>query len=249
MGLFAAIGGAIVAGVSAVGTLVSGACSFVAGVAGKVGSVISGFARKAVEVVAGIPKIDANGVEKAFDFAGKMISVTNECLGIKSEDEPEVLGAKTVEAEKRITDFDGDVEAYIKYLNKEIKLDEVKFNEMSQEEKLGCKAVGTALEIRAIEDKIGGIEIPPETIALLAKIMIKNSDFGLSGEQIVGFIKGLKAAGITDFKDIVDLLEGKHQKGMLKTENALEKALGDMEGIENPGEEIKKVKRMVREFE
>lgn len=139
MGLFAAIGGAIVAGVSAVGTLVSGACSFVAGVAGKVGSVISGFARKAVEVVAGIPKIDANGVEKAFDFAGKMISVTNECLGIKSEDEPEVLGAKTVEAEKRITDFDGDVEAYIKYLNKEIKLDEVKFNEMSQEEKLDVK--------------------------------------------------------------------------------------------------------------
>lgn len=123
--------------VTAIWTGIKAAGTFIAGVAAKVGPAISTFAGKALEFVAGIPKIDLEGMGRTIEAVGGIVHGVAKCVGVESAEEPEILGAKVEQAEKGITDFDGDVEAYIRYLNQEIKLDEEKFDQMSAERKMG----------------------------------------------------------------------------------------------------------------
>lgn len=240
MGFLIGLGTALVTGIKAAG-------AFIFGAAAKIGPVMSAFAGKALEVMARIPKIDLEGVGKAIEAVGGIVHSVAGCVGVESEDEPEILGAKAEQAEKGIADFDEDVEAYIRYLNQEIKLDEEKFEQMSAEKKMGCGAVGTALEVKAIEGKIGDIEIAPEVIALLAKIQLKGEGISFSAEELVGLIKDLKAAGITNLKDVVDLLEGNGDRSRIRTEVALEKALGNIDRIDDPVQELDAIERTIRQ--
>ena len=149
--------GAIISGIASVGSAIVGALStagtFIVSVASKIGPVAVKFAENFLSVVAKMPKIDLETFKIVIEVAGKIIGAVCNLLGINTEENPEILGAKAQQAEKSLDEFDNDTAAYIKYLKEEIKLDKEKFDKMTAEEKIGCKAIGLALETKAVEEK------------------------------------------------------------------------------------------------
>lgn len=212
MGFFSGI-------ISGIGSAVR---EFVGGIGGKIGGVIRGFAEKAVDVIENIPNLD---FRKIISSIGNVIQGIAQVLGIKVEEDPAILGAKVEQGDKKMEDFDNDVENYIQYLREEVKLDKEKFNRMTEEEKLGCKVVGMSLETKAIEAKIGDVEISPECLATLAKI--DSEGIHIDARDLVKIINILKSEGITNLNDVVEFLEGKGESDRIKTGEALEKALGE----------------------
>ena len=225
-----------------IGAIVGGASKaigFIGNVAGKIGGAISGFAEKAVNIIAKIPNIDFGKIIPAI---GNIIEGVMKVLGIKTEDDPAILGAKVEQCDKKMEDFDNDVESYIQYLREEVKLDEEKFNKLTDEEKLGYKVVGMSLETKAIEEKIGDVEISPECLAMLAKINAEG--IHVEAKELVGIINVLKSEGITNLNDVVEFFEGKGESDRIKTGDALEKALG-----EGAQDKIYEVQDAVRKYE
>ena len=225
--------------IGAIVGVASKAIGFIGNVAGKIGGAISGFAEKAVNIIAKIPNIDFGKIIPAI---GNIIEGVMKVLGIKTEDDPAVLGAKVEQCEKKMEDFDNDVESYIQYLREEVKLDEEKFNKLTDEEKLGYKVVGMSLETKAIEEKIGDVEISPECLAMLAKINAEG--IHVEAKELVGIINVLKSEGITNLNDVVEFFEGKGESDRIKTGDALEKALG-----EGAQDKIYEVQDAVRKYE
>lgn len=200
-------------------TAVVGAVKTVASCAGAIGGAISKLGTGIVNIANKISGLD---VGSFLSSIGKVIHGIAQFLGICS-DEPEELGAKVQQCEKTVDDFDGDVEAYIKYLKEEVELDKEKFNQMKPEEKMACKAVGLSLEAKAIEKNLDGVEITPESLALLGKAEMKGVK--IDPEELVKVVKSLKSVGITDLNDIVNYFEGKGSNRM-ETGKALEGILG-----------------------
>lgn len=198
--------------------------SFISGVTSSIGTAISGFAKSAFGIIAKLP-IPGLEIVNIISIAAKIIHAVVDFLGIKSEEDPEVLGAKAEQSDKSLEDFDNDVEAYIKYLKEEVELDKEKFDKMTPEEKMGCKAIGMALETKAVEEKIGGIEISPECLATLTKI--QSAGINIDAKELVGVIQVLKEAGVTNLNDVVEFLDGKGSSDRIKTGEALISALGD----------------------
>ena len=214
MGLFSAIGSVI----SSVGSFISGAIS-------SIGSAIGGFAKSAFSIIAKLPIPELDIID-ILSIASKIIHAVVDFLGIKSEEDPEILGAKAEQKnEKNIEDFDNDVEAYIRYLKEEVELDKERFDKMTPEEKMGCKAIGMALETKAVEEKIGGIEISPECLATLTKI--QSAGINIDAKELVGIVQAFKEQGITNLNDVVEFLDGKGSSDRIKTGEALATALGD----------------------
>lgn len=237
--------GAFLAGAAtAIVSFVSNAAAFIGGAVAKIGVASGGFAGKFLGLVSKMPSIDKIAtIIQVVDLVAKVINTIVDFLGIKTEEDPEVLGAKAEQAEKGIDDFDGDVEAYIRYLHEEIELDKEKFNQMSPEEKMGCKAVGITLESKAIEQKLGGVEITPESLVLLGKLQL-DENVKISAKDIVDTILGLKSEGITNMNDVVDYLEGKGDSDRIKTGTALKSVIG-----ENAEDKIDVLKEAVRKYE
>lgn len=229
---------------SFISSCVSNVCSFVGGCIDKIGSAVGGLAKGAVGIVSKIPGIGSLiNIAQVIGFVAKVIHVVADILGIKSEEDPEVLGAKAKQTDKTIDDFDGDAETYIQYLKEEVELDKEKFDQMTPEEKLGCKAVGLSLETKAVEKKLGGVEIPPESLATLGKIHMAGVD-EIDPKKLLDVIKSLQAAGITNMNDVVEYLEGKGDSDRIKTGKALKEAIGEDADVK-----INELKEVVRSFE
>lgn len=209
--------GWISSAISAVGGFISSAAS-------TIGSAISGFAKSAFGIIAKLP-IPGLELINIISIAAKIIHAVVDFLGIKSEEDPEVLGAKAEQSDKSLEDFDNDVEAYIKYLKEEVELDKERFDTMTPEERMGCKAIGMALETKAVEEKIGGIDISPECLATLTKI--QSAGINIDAKELVGIVQVLKEQGITNMNDVVEFLDGKGSSDRIKTGEALTTALGE----------------------
>lgn len=210
---------------SAIGSFISGVGSFISGAVSAIGSAISGFAKSAFSIIAKLP-IPGLDVFNIISIAAQIIHSVVDFLGINSEKDPEILGAKAEQSDKSLEDFDNDVEAYIKYLKEEVELDKEKFEKMTPEEKAGCKVIGMTLETKAVEEKIGGIEISPECLATLIKIQA--SGINIDAKELVGIVQTLKKSGITNLNDVVEFLDGKGSSDRIKTGEALAAALGEV---------------------
>ncbi len=207
-----------------ISSAISAVGSFISSAASTIGTAISGFAKSAFSVIAKLP-VPGLDVINVISNVAKIIHAVADFLGIKSEDDPERLGAKAEQSDKSLEDFDNDVEAYIKYLKEEVELDKEKFDKLTPEEKMGCKAIGMALETKAVEEKIGGIEISPECISTLTKI--QSAGINIDAEELVGIVKALKESGVTNLNDVVEFLDGKGSSDRIKTGEALVNALGE----------------------
>lgn len=209
---------------SALGSFCSGVVNCISSAISTVGSAVCSLAKSTFNIIAKIP-IPGLEIVDILITAAKIIHAVLEFLGVESEEDPEILGAKAEQSDKTLEDFDNDVEAYIKYLKEEVELDKEKFDKMSPEEKMGCRAIGMAIETKAIEEKIGGVEISPEFIATLTKIQA--AGININAGELVGTIQSLKEAGVTDMKDVAEFLDGKGSSDRIKTGEALANALGD----------------------
>lgn len=238
----------IFSGITAIGNAISMVGAYITGVAAKVGPFVSKFAEVFMSVIAKIPKIDLETVKSVIDVACNIIHSVCVFLGINSEENPAVLGAKAEQAERTLSDFDNDTEAYIKYLKDEIELDKEKFEKMSTEEKMGCKSIGLALETKAVEEKIGGIKMSPEYVATLAKIQM-GSELLISAKDLIDLITGLKNAGITNMNDVTDYLKGKGESDRIKTGIALKEAVSKLDNVRNSEKYVEEMKQAVRQYE
>lgn len=207
-----------------ISSAISAVGSFISGVVSTIGTSISGFAKSAFNVIAKLPIPGLEIIDKVTIIA-KIIHAVVEFLGIDSENDSEVLGAKVKQSDKSLEDFDNDVEAYIKYLKDEVELDKEKFDQMTTEEKIGCKVIGMSLETKAVEEKIGDIKISVECLAILEKI--QTAGINIDAKELVGIVKVLKAEGITNLNDVVEFLDGKGSSDRMQTGEALATALGE----------------------
>lgn len=203
---------------SAIGSIVTTAVSFISEAIPSIGSAIGGFAKNALSIMGKLPF-------PGLQIVAKIIHPVLSILGIKSEEDPEVLGAKAVQSDKSIDDFDNNTKEYINYLRNEVEFDKERFEKMTTEERMGCKAIGMTIETKAIEENIGGISISPECLATIAKI--QNAGVRITPERLVNVVTSLKESGVTNMNDVVECLEGKGDSDRLKTSEALSNALGD----------------------
>ena len=153
--------GDIFSGIASVGAAIVGA---VVSIAEHVGPMIGECAKVIMEK---IKDLDID-IPKCINMIGDIVEILTKIFDIDSEPQ-EVLGAKAEQAEKTIEDFDNDTIAYINYLKNEIQLDKEKFNSLSQEEKLGYKVTGIAIESQALSQKMD-IEITPDALVLIPKL-------------------------------------------------------------------------------
>ena len=233
---------------AAIGSALSTAGAFISGAAIKLGPIIANYASNFIANVAKIPAIDIETIKTMVDIACKIIHSICDFLGIESETDPAILGAKAEQADKTLSDYDNDTEAYIKYLKDEIEIDKEKFEKMSSEQKMGCKAVGIALEVKAVENRIGEVKIPPEYVATLAKIQM-GSDLVIGSKDLVDIIFNLKSAGIHNMLEVTDYLEGKGDSDRIKTGEVLKVAVGKLAEAGDSEQYVEHMKQAARKFE
>lgn len=232
MGFF----GAIWEGIKSVGSfIVEGVKDFIP----KVGPFLSGVAEK-IGVVFDKLKI---GIEKIASVLGNIISgfispILN-VFGIKTPDNPDELGMKAEASDKSLDDFGGDTEAYIKYLQEEIKIDKEKLNNLTPEEQIKYRTVSLGIEAKAAGDKLG-VELPAEGIPVLQKIS-EGTNIVFTGEQLVSIIKNLNASN-TNLTDVIKYLEGSNSIDAIKVGNAVENALSSA-SVDNVGTTIIEMKK------
>jgi hypothetical protein len=224
--------GDIFSGIASVGAAIVGA---VVSIAEHVGPMIGECAKVIMEK---IKDLDID-IPKCINMIGDIVEILTKIFDIDSEPQ-EVLGAKAEQAEKTIEDFDNDTIAYINYLKNEIQLDKEKFNSLSQEEKLGYKVTGIAIESQALSQKMG-IEITPDSLVLIPKL--ESQGINIDVKTLVKIFEVLEGEGIQSLNDVSDLLEGKGDSDRIKTGEALTKAL-----TENTDLHVSDLKDAVREF-
>lgn len=201
MGIFSAIGGAIRSACSAVCSFIGSACSAVGGALKSIGTAASNFVERLTTIGETVfPKLS---LPEIIQTIGTVISKIAEFLGLKEpeKDEPEDLGMKAEQADKKPEDFDS-TEAYINYLHNEIKVDETKKKELTPEQKAAYSAIGSTLYLNAAKEKLGVDDISPEILVDAAKLKM---DAG----EIVEYVKHMKDAGFKDQKAMSDYLHGK----------------------------------------
>lgn len=195
MGIFSEIGSALSSAFSAVCSGISNICSAIGGALFSGAGGIAALAASLIIPGVGLPEIIAT-----IDIIVRAVSAIAEALGLKDQNEtPEELGMKAEEADKKPEDFDS-IEAYIEYLRNDVKIDKEKLERLSDEDKVKYTAIGTAINIKGIEEKYG-IEAAGDFWKTVA-------DLELSGEETKQYIESFKQGGVTNMKDMTDYLKG-----------------------------------------
>lgn len=205
MGLVSAVVGAVGSAVSAVISGASAVCGALGGVVGALGSTFC------TSLVAGITALGVGDVIAVIMVVAKAISWIAEKLGLTTEGEqPEDLGMKAEQADKKPEDFDS-IEEYIKYLREEVEIDKEKMEKLSPEERAKYATVGSAILVQGIEEKY--------KMQLPAEFWCTMTDRKMDGEQIKCLIEIFKENGMTDMKDLDDYLNNrKIESGTLRSE-------------------------------
>lgn len=205
MGLVSAVVGAVGSAVSALISGASAVCGALGGVVGALGSTFC------TSLVAGITALGVGDVIAVIMVVAKAISWIAEKLGLTTEGEqPEDLGMKAEQADKKPEDFDS-IEEYIKYLREEVEIDKEKMEKLSPEEKAKYATVGSAILVQGIEEKY--------KMQLPAEFWCTMTDRKMDGEQIKCLIETFKENGMTDMKDLDDYLNNrKIESGTLRSE-------------------------------
>jgi len=152
---------------------VSSFCSSVSSFCSSVSSSIS----KAVSTIVSL------GVDLATKV-GEAIKGVAVSLGIlKLDDNLEELGEKAILSDKKPDDFDS-INEYIDHLRNDVPLDKEKFDKLSDKELLERSAVGAAITLKGINEKLDTV-VTPEFMAEVAKQ-------DLETEEIVETIKAYK---------------------------------------------------------
>ena len=210
MGLFGFIGSVVSCVARGIGSAIS---SLWSGIGGLLSSAVSGFAGALGVVGATIGLAPLQVVVAAVVVVSKLA----EALGLKKEmeDEPDELAMKAECADKKPEDFD-TTEEYINYLHKEIKLDieqQERVRKMSPDQRSAYQLTGSYLYLKASAEKLGlddtTINNSTDIKGLDPQFILDAYKLGLSGEEIVSYIKNMQKQGINDTKCMSDYLHNK----------------------------------------
>ena len=174
--------------------VISSIISAVSSIAATVGPAVSAFA---TTLVAKLPTI----VETIVKVAKVVVQVA-EVLGILSPGEDALtLGAKVKQEGTRGRMEGESMEEYFDYLRNEVELDKEMLANMTEEEKIECQVVGTAMTSEAISEKMG-VQLSPEFIASMAKME-------MSAIQLENYVKSFSEKNIDSMDYLTKFLEGK----------------------------------------
>lgn len=260
MGFFGAIIGGIAAAVSTVGTFIGGVCATIGTATGKLGGLIAVGAQKLANAVKnlplmhnpifipdpGIPDINKHPIERAVETVariGGLISDVSKSMGVDKE--PVVadeLGYRArVVSEKAPEKFDTKQE-YKEYL-KSLPVKQEELSARTSEQKFSDTVVGAAIQISAINEKLGNMETSPEFWAQMGAMVMSGT--GIKAENINGFIDSLRSAGYTNMDDVMDYLRGTGDIDVFKVGSDLRTALA-AGGVEDIPDTLNHMKESAR---
>lgn len=129
----------------------------------------------------------------------QIVGQVTKILQVGGKDSPEEIGMKTEIADKKPDDFES-TEQYLKYLNEEVNLEPGAVDKLSPEERAKYGLIGTALDIKAIQEKYH-IELSPDFLRDVTLLK-------MSGEEVGAYVKDFAEKGITKMQDMTDYLRG-----------------------------------------
>ena len=177
---------------SAIGSVCSALCSAVSSVCSSIGGAIMG----------GIGSL-APVISPWLSIAVAVISVLAEIFTEKpKEEEPEELGMKAEQADKKPEDFDS-INDYIEYLRQEIKVDDAKLENLSEEERMKYQAVGLGLYVKNIEEK-QGMKLDPAFLKVVPEMI----NLGYTAQDIGNLMQSMKKNGVSDMKMYPEFMKG-----------------------------------------
>ena len=177
---------------SAIGSVCSALCSAVSSVCSSVGGAIMG----------GIGSL-APVISPWLSIAVAVISVLAEIFTEKpKEEKPEELGMKAEQADKKPEDFDS-INDYIEYLRQEIKVDDAKLENLSEEERMKYQAVGLGLYVKNIEEK-QGMKLDPAFLQVVQEMI----NLGYTAQDIGNLMQSMKKNGVNDMKMYPEFMKG-----------------------------------------
>lgn len=177
---------------SAVGSMISGACSICSKIGG---AMFSGIA-------SGI----LNPISKLFP-ALQIISVVVHVVGKVAElligkpevERPEEMAMRAEDAELKPEDF-SSFDEYMEYLRNDIKTDHAKLESLSDEERQKYEIVGTGMYIRQMEGKYG-ISLDPRFWYATNRLDLKEGD-------TANLVKTMKENEVSDGANLKDYMDG-----------------------------------------
>lgn len=177
---------------SAIGSVCSALCSAVSSVCSSIGGAIMG----------GIGSL-APVISPWLSIAVTVISVLAEIFTEKpKEEKPEELGMKAEQADKKPEDFDS-INDYIEYLRQEIKVDDAKLENLSEEERMKYQAVGLGLYVKNIEEK-QGMKLDPAFLKVVPEMI----NLGYTAQDIGNLMQSMKKNGVNDMKMYPEFMKG-----------------------------------------
>ncbi len=177
---------------SAIGSVCSAVCSAVSSVCSSIGGAIMG----------GIGSL-APVISPWLSIAVAVISVLAEIFTEKpKEEKPEELGMKAEQADKKPEDFDS-INDYIEYLRQEIKVDDAKLENLSEEERMKYQAVGLGLYVKNIEEK-QGMKLDPAFLKVVPEMI----NLGYTAQDIGNLMQSMKKNGVNDMKMYPEFMKG-----------------------------------------
>lgn len=196
-----------------IGALITGAVSIISTVVSTIGPTIAS-ATSALITKLPMEVLKAKTIMDGISF---IISKVAEFFGLVPKDEKiEELGAKAMQEDTRPQMEGETTQEYLDYLRKDVQLDEEKYTQMSDTEKLACSALGTTIVSKSIQEKFG-VELSPDFLVTMYKTKMKY-------EQVTKFIENFSNNGFTSMNQLTkyitnDLSEVQAQKigGVIKT--------------------------------
>ena len=177
---------------SAIGSVCSAVCSAVSSVCSSIGGAIMG----------GIGSL-APVISPWLSVAVAVISVLAEIFTEKpKEEKPEELGMKAEQADKKPENFDS-INDYIEYLRQEIKVDDAKLENLSEEERMKYQAVGLGLYVKNIEEK-QGMKLDPAFLKVVPEMI----NLGYTAQDIGNLMQSMKKNGVNDMKMYPEFMKG-----------------------------------------
>lgn len=158
-------------------SVVSAACS----VLNSVASILGSIANRAITIL-------EMGASLAIRV-GEAIKAVGISLGIiMPNDDLQELGEKAMMSEKTPADFDS-ISAYIDHLRNDVTIDREKFNRLDGKELLARSAIGSAITLQGINEKLETVVCPQ----FMAMVATQN----LTADEIVATIKTYKEKSLS----------------------------------------------------
>lgn len=173
--------------------LVSGLAAFI-----KVaGPVVKSFA---TQLVAKLPTIVETAL-KVLNVVGPILKEVAKIFGVlTNDDDVEELGKKVMQEGTRPKMEDESMEDYFEYLRNEIKLDEERWKNMTDVERLQANVAGVSMVVTAISEKTN-VNLSPDFIMAMNKME-------MSANQISEYINSFSEKCIDSMDSFTDYLRG-----------------------------------------